>query len=200
MTDTVLRHPANTPPNLFTRDNLGWVPWLEPLTEPQLTEAHWQGLTEKSRAKSPYFMLLARDPEVLGARTRADNDIFYNTKGGLPRGQRELAATAASRLNGCLFCASVHARFAAHHLKQEREVDLLLEEGLPSPLRGRLGAVAGAAADLTATPPRLDQRQIWKLEEEKLDDQEIVDLILSAAFFNWANRLMLSLGEPTPPQ
>jgi alkylhydroperoxidase family enzyme len=30
-----------------------------------------------------------------------------------------------------------------------------------------------------------------------LDDAEIVDVINSAAFFNWANRLMLSLGEPT---
>ena len=31
-----------------------------------------------------------------------------------------------------------------------------------------------------------------------LDDLAIADLIQSAAFFNWANRLMLSLGEPTP--
>jgi alkylhydroperoxidase family enzyme len=29
-----------------------------------------------------------------------------------------------------------------------------------------------------------------------LDDAEIVDVINAAAFFNWANRLMLSLGEP----
>ena len=29
-----------------------------------------------------------------------------------------------------------------------------------------------------------------------LDDADIVDVINSAAFFNWANRLMLSLGEP----
>jgi alkylhydroperoxidase family enzyme len=27
---------------------------------------------------------------------------------------------------------------------------------------------------------------------------EIVDVINGASFFNWANRLMLSLGEPTP--
>jgi alkylhydroperoxidase family enzyme len=30
-----------------------------------------------------------------------------------------------------------------------------------------------------------------------LDDAEIVDVINGAAFFNWANRLMLSLGEPS---
>jgi len=30
-----------------------------------------------------------------------------------------------------------------------------------------------------------------------LDDLALADLIHAAAFFNWANRLMLSLGEPT---
>ena len=37
------------------------------------------------------------------------------------------------------------------------------------------------------------------LRKAGLDDLEIVDVINGAAFFNWANRLMLSLGEPTPP-
>src|SRR5690554_531326 len=35
-----------------------------------------------------------------------------------------------------------------------------------------------------------------KMRASGLDDAEIVDVINAAAFFNWANRLMLSLGEP----
>ena len=30
-------------------------------------------------------MLLARDPEILEARTKTDKDIFYNPAAGLPR-------------------------------------------------------------------------------------------------------------------
>ncbi|RIJ53636.1 alkylhydroperoxidase domain protein, partial [Clavibacter phaseoli] len=30
-------------------------------------------------------------------------------------------------------------------------------------------------------------------------DAAVVDVINGAAFFNWANRLMLSLGEPEVP-
>jgi alkylhydroperoxidase family enzyme len=37
-----------------------------------------------------------------------------------------------------------------------------------------------------------------RLREAGLSDEEISDVIHGAAFFNWANRLMLSLGEPTP--
>jgi alkylhydroperoxidase family enzyme len=34
------------------------------------------------------------------------------------------------------------------------------------------------------------------LEKQSLDTLEQLDLIQSAAFFAWANRLMLTLGEP----
>jgi alkylhydroperoxidase family enzyme len=34
------------------------------------------------------------------------------------------------------------------------------------------------------------------LRDVGLDDQSIADLVHASAFFNWANRLMLSLGEP----
>jgi uncharacterized peroxidase-related enzyme len=49
---------------------------------------------------------------------------------------------------------------------------------------------------LTATPSRFGQSEIEGLRQAGLDDLEIVDVINGAAFFNWANRLMLSLGEP----
>ncbi len=38
-----------------------------------------------------------------------------------------------------------------------------------------------------------------RLRGAGLDDASIVDVIGGAAFFNWANRLMLSLGEPEVP-
>jgi alkylhydroperoxidase family enzyme len=37
---------------------------------------------------------------------------------------------------------------------------------------------------------------VCRLRAAGLDDAEIVDVINAASFFNWANRLMLSLGEP----
>ncbi|VTU45926.1 alkylhydroperoxidase domain protein, family (plasmid) [Variovorax sp. PBL-E5] len=114
MSHPTLSHPDNVPPDAFTQAVLDWLPWLEPLPESELTERHRTGLVDASRAKSPYFMLLARDPDILGARTRTDKDIFYNPDAGLPRAERELSAAATSRYNGCIYCASVHARFASH--------------------------------------------------------------------------------------
>lgn len=48
-------------------------------------------------------------------------------------------------------------------------------------------------------PPRLTPAHLEALQDEGLDPLELADVIHGSAFFNWANRLMLSLGEPEQP-
>ena len=196
MNAKVLTPPPHVEPVVFTRDMLDWLPWIEPLAEAELTPRHMAALVDAARAKSAYFRLLARDPEVLEARTRTDKDIFYNPDGGLPRAERELAAAATSRFNGCIYCASVHARLAATYSKRTEEVDRLLALGVGTDLQPRWNAIVAASVALTATPSRFAGRHVAALREVGLDEAAIVDVINAAAFFNWANRLMLSLGVP----
>jgi hypothetical protein len=53
-----------TGPVVFTQAELDWQPWLAPLEEAALTHRHYDGLVDAVRAKSPYFRLLARDPDT----------------------------------------------------------------------------------------------------------------------------------------
>ncbi len=194
---TCALHPSgHHVPAAFTRDMLDWLPWLEPPAADALTERQRASLVDPGRAGSAYFRLLSLDPDVLEARTRTDKDIFYNTDAGLPRAERELAAAAASRLNGCIYCASVHARFAVSHSKREADVQRLLDEGVGADLGERWNAVVAAAVALSATPVAFGPGHVRRLRDAGLDELAIVDVINGAAFFNWANRLMLSLGEP----
>lgn len=194
--ESTLTHPDNTHPTAFTQAQLEWLPWLAPLPEAELTERHYAGLVDAARAKSPYFRLLARDPDILGARTRTDKDIFYNPEAGLPRAERELSAAAASRYNGCIYCASVHARFASHFSHRTEDVQRLLDEGVGAELGERWNAIVAASVALSSTPSTFGAEHIERLRAQGLDDLAIADVIHGAAFFNWANRLMLSLGEP----
>lgn len=77
MTDTVITHPENKEPTEFTLAILDWLPWLRPPEEAALTERQHASLVDAARSKSAYFRLLARDPDILEARTRTDKDIFY---------------------------------------------------------------------------------------------------------------------------
>jgi alkylhydroperoxidase domain protein len=198
MPDTILELPPHDVPNVFTRTLLDWLPWLEPLAEAALTERHRDALVDAARAKSAYFRLLARDPDALKARTLTDKDIFYNPDAGLPRAERELAAAATSRFNGCIYCASVHSRFSATYSKREDDVQRLLDDGVEADLGERWNAIVAAAVALSTTPLTFGAEHVERLRRAGLDDLAIADVIQAASFFNWANRLMLSLGEPTP--
>jgi alkylhydroperoxidase domain protein len=196
MSDQIVTHPGNAAPNAFTQAQLDWLPWLQPPAEDSLSAAQQDALIDRARAKSAYFRLLASDPAILEARTLTDKDIFYNPDAGLPRAERELAAAAVSRVNGCIYCASVHARFATTYSKRGEDVDRLLAEGVEADLGARWTAIVAASAALTHSPVAFGQQEIEALRAAGLDDLAISDAIHAAAFFNWANRLMLTLGEP----
>ncbi|WP_453984745.1 alkylhydroperoxidase domain protein [Brevibacterium casei] len=196
--DRVRTYPDLARPEVFQQGGLGWVPWIAPVAEADLTAAQREALIEAGRAKNPYFRLLARDPAALRARTLTDLDIFFNVTDGVGRAERELAATAASRLNGCLFCASIHSDRASEESGRREVVQRLLDTGTAG--RSSLGdpvwdAVVDASVALSLTPSAFGPEQVGALREAGLDDADIVDVIGAAAFFNWANRLMLSLGE-----
>jgi alkylhydroperoxidase domain protein/CMD domain protein len=186
--------PRDAPNEGFTQEQLGWAPWIAPFEAADATDEQ-RAVLPGRRLESPYFRLLALDPAVLGERTATDMGIFY-THGGLPRAERELSATVASRVNGCVYCASVHSRQAAQISKRPDDVQRLLDVGIGADLDERWRAITDLAAALTATPPAATQAHVARLRELGLDDLEILDAVQSAAFFNWANRLMLTLGEP----
>lgn len=192
--------PEVTSPESFVRHPLGWAPWVEPVPEADLTEEQIDSLIRPERAVMPYFRLLARDPAALRARTLTDLDIFYNTEGGLGRADREFAATVTSRYNGCEYCVSVHAARAVDEGGDEADVDKLLAEGVNADLTvERSRALRDASVALTATPVRYGAAEVEKLREVGLDEASILDHLNASAFFNWANRLMLVLGEADVP-
>ncbi len=196
---TVSGQPA---PTAFTQQELGWEPWIaaKPLAvfsdEEQTTLAHF------GHSNSDYFRLLARNLPLLEQRTLTDKGIFY-TSGGLTRAERELAATVTSKVNGCIYCASVHARKTSQLSKQTEAVQQLLRVApgaLLSPGQSpRWQAEIEFTAALAITPPVVNPRHLQALRQQGLDTLEQLDLLQAGAFFAWANRLMLTLGEPFLP-
>jgi uncharacterized peroxidase-related enzyme len=184
---------------LFTTEVLDWAPAVEPVDLDKATPDQWAALQESGphALKSAYYHLLVHDAEALRQRSRLYNAIMYGPK-GLPRADRELGAAVESIENGCVYCTSVHARFYLQLAKRPDVIEALFRDGVSAPLPPRERAVADYAAALAATPPRVDERHVRALREQGLSDEDIADLANSVAMFAWANRLMLTLGEPRP--
>ncbi|MFG3255739.1 CMD domain-containing protein [Streptomyces sp. NPDC048172] len=182
----------------FTLEPLEWDAWVQTVDVDTATPEQLAVLEESlpTAKTSPYYLALVHDVTALRERSRLYNAIMYAPR-GLDRRDREIAALAVSRVNGCVYCASVHARrFAQLNKKDAGPAEALLREG-PAADTGtaRRRAVTDFAVRLTREPGQpLDLTALRT--DAGLDDMEILDLIHVVAVFAWANRLMLTLGEP----
>jgi len=181
----------------FTLDLLEWAPWLERATEADLDPA----LRERVETylggvpNSDYIGVLANDFPALLARALVHRHV-YTSNDPEEVAHRELGATTASRINGCVFCASVHARMYANYTKDRTVVQRFLDDGLEADLPPTARAVVDLSAKLTSDPEALTAADLAPLRELGFDDLAILDVLNYAAFFANANRLMLTLGEP----
>jgi uncharacterized peroxidase-related enzyme len=189
-------------PQRFTLDELDWQPWIETVAEIGLSDDELEAIyAEAPNAKgSPYFATLALDLPALVQRTGLFNNAMRSA-GGATNAERELAATAVSRVNGCVYCASVHARRYALYAKKQDVIERLLDEGVSIPFDDpKEQAIVDFAVRLTEDPAALSADDVLPLREAGLSDLEIYDIAISAAMFAWANRLMQTLGEGVHPE
>ncbi|WP_298925863.1 peroxidase-related enzyme [uncultured Ramlibacter sp.] len=184
----------------FTLQELQWASWLTTVDAATATPQQLAVLDEStpSARTSPYYLTLLHDVDALRERSRLFNAVMYG-QGGLPRAERELSTVAVSRVNGCPYCASVHARLFVQLAKDRDSAWRLLDEGVATPLSPRLRALVDYAVALSATPPSAGAREIAALRAAGLDALEILDATHAIAMFAWANRLMQTLGEPVYP-
>ena len=184
----------------FTNATLGWKAWLDVVNLDSAT-AEQIAVLEESHPKakvSDYYLFLVHQPEVLKQRSVAFNAIMY-APGGMPRAERELGATVVSRMNGCVYCASVHAQRFEQLAKRTDAIIEVLNDPHTAGTSERERAIVQFSIALTNAPDAVAPADIQALKDVGLTELEILDLMHSVAIFAWANRLMLNLGEPVFP-
>jgi len=184
----------------FTNETLDWKAWLDVVKLKEATPEQIAILEESHpKAKeSDYYLFLAHQPEILRQRSSAFNAIMY-APGGMPRAERELSTAVVSRINGCVYCASVHAQRFEQLAKRNDTIKQVFEDPRTAGTTDREKAIVQFSIELTERPDAVSPASIQKLKDAGLTDAEILDLIHSVAIFAWANRLMLNLGEPVFP-
>ena len=183
----------------FTMRPLVWHPHIAPLEMEDASPAQLEAMqvTPSGGKVSPYVRTLAHDPESYAARTKLYNLVMY-AKGGLANEWRELGALVASRVNGCVYCASVHAKRHMQITGEDTVVKELYLKGLDGDFDAKTRAVIDFCRDLSATPSTATADQVATLRDLGFSDDDISDLVHSAAMFGWANRLMHTLGHAVP--
>lgn len=187
--------------NGFTNEVLDWKAWLDVVPVDRATPEQIAVLEESHpKAKvSDYYLFLVHQPEILRQRSAAFNAIMY-APGGMARAERELASTVVSCINGCVYCASVHAQRFEQLAKRNDAIAQVFDNPRTAGTTAREQAITRFSVTLTEHPDRIGAASLEALREAGLSDAEILDGIHAIAIFAWANRLMLNLGEPVVVQ
>lgn len=200
-------HPANLPKpgeplrlNGYTSETLDWKAWLPVLDLGAASPAQLKILeTSHPKARtSDYYRTLVQQPEILEQRSIVFNAIMY-APGGLSRAERELASAVVSRVNGCVYCCSVHAQRFEQLAKRNDVIAQVFAEPQGAGTTARERAIVQASIALTAAPGAFGPEQLAALRAAGLSALELLDLVHAVAIFAWANRLMLNLGEAVVP-
>lgn len=184
----------------FAVKALRWAPYLIPVDIKAATPTQLKAMeaTPSGGNISPYVLTLAHDPQSYAARTALYNKVMY-AEGGLAPVWRELGALVASVVNGCVYCASVHARRHIRLAGDDRVVREIYTAGLDGQFDSRIRATIEFSRALSVTPIAATQEHVAALRVEGFTADEIVDLVHATAMFGWANRLMHVLGYPVQP-
>lgn len=118
--------------------------------------------------------------------------VLYG-KSKLSRRERELIAVAVSHANGCDYCIQHHADAFARYEKNTEVVDRLLTVGDHPDLSSRDRALIFFAQGVTKRPGVTADDDVKRLRDAGLDDEQILMATLTAAYFNFVNRVVLTL-------
>lgn len=116
-------------------------------------------------------------------------------KSPLKRDRREMMAVVVSKANNCDYCQTHHADAVNHYWKDDEKVALLRSDYLQLDLSDQDKALCDYAWSLTKNPGQnTETKYINPLKKIGFTDREILDATLVIAYFNFVNRIVLSLG------
>ena len=157
-------------------------------------------IMEQSRKQHGYvenwLISLALNPGTLSRCVSFFSSLFDPSQGSLSAAERELIAVVVSSENGCSYCEIHHTKGLARALRDPiRARRIALGHTHVPDLTAREQAFADLAVKITRDPHSVTDQDIWGLRKLGLDDQEILQVIEIIAFFNFTNRVAITINN-----
>ncbi len=149
----------------------------------------------KSRGKiANVHKIQSLNPESIVAHMDLYMAIMFK-KSPLRRVQREMIAVVVSMTNNCEYCQIHHLEAVKHFWKDDAKAEMLKKDFHKAELSAIDLALCQYAVALTKHPESdFENTYIKSMKELELSDRAILDATLVISYFNFVNRIVLSLG------
>jgi uncharacterized peroxidase-related enzyme len=133
------------------------------------------------------------NPPTVLSHMNLYKDIMFG-QSPLKRYQREMIGVVVSSINQCAYCVWHHREALNHYWKDDARIDLLIQHNDTVEISEHDKTLCKFARDITLNPELSTQPKIDDLRNQGLDDRTILDATLVAGYFNFVNRIVLTLG------
>lgn len=121
-------------------------------------------------------------------------EIMFS-KSELSRAEREMMAVVVSSCNNCEYCQIHHAEALNHYWKSPEKVNQLKKNYLKTDISKKELVLCEFAAQVTLQSGEIAGYELTNsLKEVGLSDSAILDATLVVSYFNFVNRIVLTLG------
>jgi uncharacterized peroxidase-related enzyme len=154
----------------------------------------YDDLVQKRGKLSEVLKIQSLHPASISSHVHFYMDIMFSQT-SLSKAEKELLAVVVSVANGCLYCQTHHGAALNAYWKDEARVALLKKDHHTASLSAKELALCDFAVHLTKNPSAHEATDYTSaLKEAGLSDEAILDVALVTSYFNFANRMVLSLG------
>jgi len=120
-------------------------------------------------------------------------DSIMEADSGLTKAEREMIAVAVSAENHCFYCLVSHGAILRIRSKNPIQADTIAANYRAADLTPRQRAMLDFAIKITRASDTCADEDIDGLRSHGFGDEEIMDIIQTAAFFNYSNRVASAL-------
>jgi uncharacterized peroxidase-related enzyme len=155
-----------------------------------------QELYAKNREKPGFVPNVFRASSLRPQQLRgfiALYDSIMEADSGLTKAEREMIAVAISAENHCFYCLVSHGAILRIRSKDPILADTIAANYRAADLTPRQHAMLDFAVKITLASNTCDDADIDGLRAHGFGDEDIMDIIQTAAFFNYSNRVASAL-------
>ena len=173
------------------------MPFIE-IIEPEQAEGELKDIYDelvRSRGKvAEVHKIQSLNPKTITTHMDLYMSIMFG-QSPIKRVHREMMAVVVSVANQCQYCTIHHLEAVQNYWKDADKVSALKNDYTTCELSSKERALCDYAHLLTLTPYNANERlYAANLREAGYGDREILDASLVVAYFNFVNRMVLSLG------
>lgn len=173
---------------------MAFIEVIEPEQATGLLKEIYDGLVISRGKVADVHKIQSLHPETIKTHMDLYMSVMFSAS-PLSRAEREMMAVVVSVQNGCPYCQEHHGQALNHYWKNDQRLARLRADPATADLSTRELALCSFAQLVTKDPAKsANGEAVAALKAVGLDDRAILDAVLVIGYFNFVNRVVLSLG------